>query len=43
MLTEEVQGGRRGKQKALQSLNESAMFPQLNGPAKAPKQKKIIM
>ena len=38
-----MEGGRWGKQKALKSLNESALFPALNHVSKDPKKKKIIM
>lgn len=43
MLNDQVKGGRWDKQRALQSLNESKLFPSLNPMAKDPKKKKIIM
>lgn len=43
MLNDQVKGGWRDKQKALQSLNESKLFPSLHHLSKEPKKKKIVM
>ena len=43
MLNDQVKGGRWDKQRALQSLNESKLFPSLHHLSKEPKKKKIVM
>jgi len=43
MLNEQVKGGRREKGKAMQNLNETHMFPNINPGSSAPKKRKIIV